>query len=157
MIALFLALQAVTLGFGEERQSKVWRTWAPRWDVYTVEASWGPVVVDVAHKRGVAGLNPDRRFPTASFGLRQHIAKTGPIKWDVRGLAFVDFGHISNNEGTRWTPGIGLWAKCPVWGRIGIRGSMYLRKPGIREARGQQSWFRAEAGMGLKLWERANG
>jgi len=77
LVAALLLLQSLTIGVGEERQSKIHRTWAPRWDVFTVEAEWGPVVANIAHKRGVAGLNPDRVFPTASVGLQHVIARPG--------------------------------------------------------------------------------
>ncbi len=126
LVALLLA-QTLTIGIGEERQSNFYRTWAPRWDVGLIEIEWGPVVANVAHKRGVAGLNPDRKFPTASVGLQKQVAKTGPWLWSVRTAAYVDFGHISKDERAHWTPAAGLWVRAPIWKAFWLQTAAYLR------------------------------
>lgn len=154
LLALLLLCQSLTLSAGEERQSKVWRTWAPRWDVFSAEVTCGPVVANVTHKRGVAGLNADRRFPTASFGVQRHVAQVGP--WDIkaRAAAYVDFGHVAQSEKARWTPAAGLWASAPIWGLMVVQTAAYVRgPPRYRENRGQQSPFRGELKVALKLGE----
>ena len=145
-----MMLNSVTLSVGEERQSKVWRTWAPRWDTYTVEVEAGPVVATLAHKRGVKGLNPDRNFPTMSVGLQKQIGETGPIEWDMRTIAYVDFGSIQGKGQSQWTLAIGIWGRAPLWGPLQVQTATYLRgKPRDPEYRGEQSIFHAELGMGL--------
>ena len=143
LLTALMALQ-LTLGIGEERQSNIHRTWAPRWDVYMVQIELGPLVANVAHKRGVAKLNPDRKFPTASIGLQRLLLETGPVQWKGSVRAYVDFGHIQGDDGASWSPAAGLWPEVPVYGPLWLMGGMYLRGPPKRERRGEQSWFRAE-------------
>lgn len=144
IVALILA-QSVALGFGEERQSKVWRTWAPRWDVYVVQVEYGPFVVDLSHKRGVCGLNPDRKFPTASVGIQW--PDDSGVEWRPGGRLFVDFGHIQGpEEAPHLTPAAGLWVYVPIRRLMWLNMAAYLRgHPRVREYRGEQSLFRAHA------------
>ena len=133
LLALLLVIQSLTLSVGEERQADVWRSHAPRWDAYMVEAGWGPVVANVAWKHGTTV--PD--CTTASVGLQKHVARAGP--WNIKARAAAYFEE-------RWTPAIGFWASVPIWGPAHIQTAAYVR--------GQQSPFRAELSAGLKLGER---